>query len=64
MCIAHLFYVHINQVMSTGEIEILPESVEVYNVCQKLPFEIKDFVKVGYLISHMHNDWHVLRAAE
>lgn len=64
MCIAHLCYVHINQLMSTGEIEILPESVEVYNVCQKLPFEIKDFVKVGYLISHMHNDWHVLRATK
>uniref|UniRef100_A0A8C9Z7U8 Aspartyl-tRNA synthetase 2, mitochondrial n=1 Tax=Sander lucioperca TaxID=283035 RepID=A0A8C9Z7U8_SANLU len=31
--------------MPTGEIEILAESVEVFNVCQKLPFEIKDFVK-------------------
>lgn len=56
MCFAHLCYVHINQLMPTGGIEILPESVEVYNVCQKLPFEIKDFVKVGYLISRMHGD--------
>uniref|UniRef100_A0A3B4G3R3 Aspartyl-tRNA synthetase 2, mitochondrial n=1 Tax=Pundamilia nyererei TaxID=303518 RepID=A0A3B4G3R3_9CICH len=31
--------------MPTGEIEVLPENVEVFNVCQKLPFEIKDFVK-------------------
>uniref|UniRef100_A0A674N989 Aspartyl-tRNA synthetase 2, mitochondrial n=1 Tax=Takifugu rubripes TaxID=31033 RepID=A0A674N989_TAKRU len=34
-----------NKLMPTGEIEILAESVEVYNLCQKLPFEIKDFVK-------------------
>ncbi|KAF1383298.1 hypothetical protein PFLUV_G00130400 [Perca fluviatilis] len=34
-----------NKSMPTGEIEILAESVEVFNVCQKLPFEIKDFVK-------------------
>uniref|UniRef100_A0A3Q4M275 Aspartyl-tRNA synthetase 2, mitochondrial n=1 Tax=Neolamprologus brichardi TaxID=32507 RepID=A0A3Q4M275_NEOBR len=32
--------------MPTGEIEVLAENVEVFNVCQKLPFEIKDFVKV------------------
>ncbi|KAM3605351.1 uncharacterized protein V6R79_024373 [Siganus canaliculatus] len=31
--------------MPTGEIEVQAESVEVFNVCQKLPFEIKDFVK-------------------
>lgn len=31
--------------MSTGEIEVLAESVEVFNMCRKLPFEIKDFVK-------------------
>uniref|UniRef100_A0A3Q2VYG6 Aspartyl-tRNA synthetase 2, mitochondrial n=1 Tax=Haplochromis burtoni TaxID=8153 RepID=A0A3Q2VYG6_HAPBU len=31
--------------MPTGEIEVLAENVEVLNVCQKLPFEIKDFVK-------------------
>lgn len=37
--------------MATGEIEVLAESVEVYNVCQKLPFEIKDFVKVGHVMS-------------
>lgn len=33
--------------MATGEIEILAESVEVFNVSRKLPFEIKDFVKVS-----------------
>lgn len=50
MCIAHLWRgVHTNQLMPTGDIEILAESVEVYNVCRKLPFEIKDFAKVGYL---------------
>lgn len=50
MCVAHLLHrVHANQLMPTGEIEILAESVEVYNVCRKLPFEIKDFVQVGYL---------------
>uniref|UniRef100_A0A667Y3H1 Aspartyl-tRNA synthetase 2, mitochondrial n=1 Tax=Myripristis murdjan TaxID=586833 RepID=A0A667Y3H1_9TELE len=31
--------------MPTGEIEVLAESVEVFNTCRKLPFEIKDFVK-------------------
>ncbi|XP_039895471.1 aspartate--tRNA ligase, mitochondrial [Simochromis diagramma] len=34
-----------NKGMLTGEIEVLAENVEVFNVCQKLPFEIKDFVK-------------------
>ncbi|KAM4728423.1 aspartate--tRNA ligase, mitochondrial [Anableps anableps] len=34
-----------NKGMPTGEIEVLAENVEVFNVCQKLPFEIKDFVK-------------------
>lgn len=34
-----------NKNMPTGEIEVLAESVEVFNVCRKLPFEIKDFVK-------------------
>ncbi|XP_070774610.1 aspartate--tRNA ligase, mitochondrial [Enoplosus armatus] len=34
-----------NKGMPTGEIEIQAESAEVFNVCRKLPFEIKDFVK-------------------
>uniref|UniRef100_A0A8D2ZFE0 Aminoacyl-transfer RNA synthetases class-II family profile domain-containing protein n=1 Tax=Scophthalmus maximus TaxID=52904 RepID=A0A8D2ZFE0_SCOMX len=34
-----------NKVMATGEIEVLAENVEVFNVCRQLPFEIKDFVK-------------------
>uniref|UniRef100_A0A669E2H5 Aspartyl-tRNA synthetase 2, mitochondrial n=1 Tax=Oreochromis niloticus TaxID=8128 RepID=A0A669E2H5_ORENI len=34
-----------NKGMPTGEIEVLADDVEVFNVCQKLPFEIKDFVK-------------------
>uniref|UniRef100_A0A8C7Y6I1 Aspartyl-tRNA synthetase 2, mitochondrial n=1 Tax=Oryzias sinensis TaxID=183150 RepID=A0A8C7Y6I1_9TELE len=31
--------------MPTGEIEVLAENVEVFNVSKKLPFEIKEFVK-------------------
>ncbi|XP_051944787.1 aspartate--tRNA ligase, mitochondrial isoform X2 [Hippocampus zosterae] len=34
-----------NKGMPTGDIEVLAEDVEVFNVCRKLPFEIKDFVK-------------------
>ncbi|XP_068196498.1 aspartate--tRNA ligase, mitochondrial [Antennarius striatus] len=34
-----------NKEMPTGEIELLAENVEVFSVCNKLPFEIKDFVK-------------------
>nr|XP_020469016.1 aspartate--tRNA ligase, mitochondrial-like [Monopterus albus] len=34
-----------NKGMPTGEIEVLAENVDVFNVCHKLPFEIKDFVK-------------------
>uniref|UniRef100_A0A3B4DLD4 Aminoacyl-transfer RNA synthetases class-II family profile domain-containing protein n=1 Tax=Pygocentrus nattereri TaxID=42514 RepID=A0A3B4DLD4_PYGNA len=34
-----------NKNMSTGEIEVCAESMEVLNTCRKLPFEIKDFVK-------------------
>ncbi len=33
--------------MSTGEIEVCAESMEVLNTCRKLPFEIKEFVKVS-----------------
>lgn len=42
----------LNQEMPTGEIEVLAENVEVFNVCQKLPFEMKDFVKVSNLTLH------------
>uniref|UniRef100_A0A4W6BRZ7 Aspartyl-tRNA synthetase 2, mitochondrial n=1 Tax=Lates calcarifer TaxID=8187 RepID=A0A4W6BRZ7_LATCA len=34
-----------NKGMPTGDIEVLAENVEVFNVSRKLPFEIKDFVK-------------------
>ncbi|KAJ8390406.1 hypothetical protein AAFF_G00108000 [Aldrovandia affinis] len=34
-----------NQEMPTGEIEVCVESLEVLNICRKLPFEIKDFTK-------------------
>lgn len=34
-----------NMNMSTGEIDVRAESLEVLNTCRKLPFEIKDFVK-------------------
>uniref|UniRef100_A0A8C7IM61 Aspartyl-tRNA synthetase 2, mitochondrial n=1 Tax=Oncorhynchus kisutch TaxID=8019 RepID=A0A8C7IM61_ONCKI len=34
-----------NKKMPTGEVEVLAESVEILNVCHKLPCEIKDFVK-------------------
>ncbi|KAK2895742.1 aspartate--tRNA ligase, mitochondrial isoform X1 [Channa argus] len=34
-----------NKKMPTGEIEVLAEDVEVFNVSRKLPFEIKDFVR-------------------
>lgn len=37
------------QEMPTGEVEVLAESVEVFNLCRKLPFEIKDFVKVSQM---------------
>uniref|UniRef100_A0A8C3ANH5 Aspartyl-tRNA synthetase 2, mitochondrial n=1 Tax=Cyclopterus lumpus TaxID=8103 RepID=A0A8C3ANH5_CYCLU len=36
-----------NKGMPTGDIEILAEGVEVFNVCRKLPFEIKGFVKTS-----------------
>lgn len=32
--------------MPTGEIEIKVKTAEILNSCKKLPFEIKDFVKV------------------
>uniref|UniRef100_A0A7N6A1S5 Aminoacyl-transfer RNA synthetases class-II family profile domain-containing protein n=1 Tax=Anabas testudineus TaxID=64144 RepID=A0A7N6A1S5_ANATE len=34
-----------NKGMPTGEIEVLAEDVEVFNVCRQLPFEIKDFIR-------------------
>ncbi|NXA56873.1 SYDM protein, partial [Nothocercus julius] len=35
-----------NPKMPTGDIEVRVETAEVLNSCKKLPFEIKDFVKV------------------
>lgn len=32
--------------MPTGEIEIKVKTAELLNSCKKLPFEVKDFVKV------------------
>lgn len=34
-----------NKNMSTGQIEVLAESIEVFNISKTLPFEIKEFVK-------------------
>ncbi|KAF7222838.1 aspartate--tRNA ligase, mitochondrial isoform X2 [Nothobranchius furzeri] len=34
-----------NKLMPTGEIEILAQNLEVFNICRKLPFEMKEFVK-------------------
>lgn len=34
-----------NKAISTGDIEVCADSLEVLNKCGKLPFEIKDFVK-------------------
>lgn len=39
-----------NEEMPTGQVEVLAESVEVFNLCRKLPFEIKDFVKKSELL--------------
>uniref|UniRef100_A0AAY4ADP5 Aminoacyl-transfer RNA synthetases class-II family profile domain-containing protein n=1 Tax=Denticeps clupeoides TaxID=299321 RepID=A0AAY4ADP5_9TELE len=36
---------HVSSAILTGEIEVHANNVEVLNICQKLPFEIKDFVK-------------------
>uniref|UniRef100_A0A8C7INF7 Aspartyl-tRNA synthetase 2, mitochondrial n=1 Tax=Oncorhynchus kisutch TaxID=8019 RepID=A0A8C7INF7_ONCKI len=41
-----------NKKMPTGEVEVLAESVEILNVCHKLPCEIKDFVKVSRLYDY------------
>lgn len=40
--------------MPTGEVEVLAESVEILNVCHKLPCEIKDFVKVSRLYDYAY----------
>lgn len=38
--------------MPTGEIEIKVKTAKLLNSCKKLPFEIKDFVKVpSYVIN-------------
>lgn len=34
-----------NKNMPTGQIEVLAENIEIYNISKTLPFEIKDFVK-------------------
>lgn len=39
------------QNMSSGEIEVRAESLEVLNTCRKLPFELKDFVKASCLLA-------------
>lgn len=36
-----------SKAISTGDIEVCADSLEVLNKCGKLPFEIKDFVKVS-----------------
>lgn len=43
--------------MPTGEIEIKVKTAELLNSCKKLPFEIKDFVKVpsSLLIEYLEN---------
>lgn len=33
--------------MPTGDIEVKAETAEILNSCKKLPFEIKDFIKVS-----------------
>ncbi|XP_060787225.1 aspartate--tRNA ligase, mitochondrial isoform X2 [Neoarius graeffei] len=43
-----------NTNMSTGEIEVCAESLEVLNTCRKLPFEIKDFVKKSEALRMQH----------
>uniref|UniRef100_A0A8C7IQR4 Aspartyl-tRNA synthetase 2, mitochondrial n=1 Tax=Oncorhynchus kisutch TaxID=8019 RepID=A0A8C7IQR4_ONCKI len=43
-----------NKKMPTGEVEVLAESVEILNVCHKLPCEIKDFVKVSRLYDYAY----------
>lgn len=45
--------------MPTGEIEIKVKTAELLNTCKKLPFEIKDFVKVRashYKIKYLESD--------
>uniref|UniRef100_A0A672PDH0 Aspartyl-tRNA synthetase 2, mitochondrial n=1 Tax=Sinocyclocheilus grahami TaxID=75366 RepID=A0A672PDH0_SINGR len=44
-CISYSVSDHLILKMSTGEIEVCAESMEVLNTCRKLPFEIKEFVK-------------------
>jgi len=37
--------------MPTGNIEVKAETAEIINSCKKLPFEIKDFIKVSVCFS-------------
>lgn len=41
--------------MPTGEIEIKVKTAELLNSCKKLPFEIKDFVKVPSFVISLEN---------
>lgn len=41
-----LFSLSLFKKMPTGEIEIKVKTAKLLNSCKKLPFEIKDFVKV------------------
>ncbi|XP_054889575.1 aspartate--tRNA ligase, mitochondrial [Poeciliopsis prolifica] len=43
-----------NKAMPTGDVEVLAENVEVFNTCQKLPFEIKDSVKKSESLRMRH----------
>ncbi|XP_068605111.1 aspartate--tRNA ligase, mitochondrial [Brachionichthys hirsutus] len=52
-----------NRAMPTGDIELLAENVEVFNVCRKLPFQIKDFIKKSEAL-RMQYRYLDLRSAE
>lgn len=43
--------------MPTGDIEVKAETAEILNSCKKLPFEIKDFIKVSVLFLFLAKWW-------